>query len=155
MIWPVLAEQVEDIQADTWMDIIARIVDGAPALVAAVASGAVAIGIARKGAARHDETAEKVDNQAKSIAEIRESTVNSHARPLRYDVDDVVLGIDEVKALAETLGSEVRGDRIARRLGDKHLAKQVEDLAAQVQQAVERIEKQDQIAKKHHPEDML
>jgi len=150
----------EPAQADSYFDVLARLVDSLPSLVTAAAGAAVAIAIARKGAARHEETAkkvddqaatiqgtaQKVDDQAATIEEIRESTVNSHQRPMRYDLDDVATDVGEVKSLVETIGAEVREDRKARRTGDESLASRLDALAI-------RLDRQDEIAAKHHPED--
>ncbi|MEJ9077112.1 hypothetical protein WKY82_01710 [Gordonia malaquae] len=85
--------------------------------------------------------------QVKTIREIRESTVNSLQRPMRYDLDDVSDdAVGEVKALVETIGAGVREDRVARRAGDQALAGRLDELAV-------RLDRQDAIAAKHHPED--
>ncbi|MGB6246121.1 hypothetical protein [Gordonia sp. (in: high G+C Gram-positive bacteria)] len=162
--WPILAEQAS---ADTWMDIAARIVDASPALMTAAAGAAVAIRIAQKGATRHEETARTVAEQSKTIREIRESTVNSHDRPMRYDIDDLAAAVTTVTALTKTLGSEIREDRLARRSGDDRLqendrkmwgllqefGRQLNVLAAQLDELAARQDRQDRIAEKHHPDE--
>lgn len=136
----------EQAQADSVFDLVARLIDNGAALIAAAVTGVTAIVIARKGGVRHEETAKQVEEQAKTIEEIRESTVNSHQRPMRYDLDDVSDAVGEVKALVETIGAEVREDRVARRAGDQALAGRLDELAV-------RLDRQDAIAAKHHPED--
>lgn len=136
----------EPAQADSYFDVLARLVDSLPSLITAAAGAAVAIAIARKGAARHEETAKKVDDQAATIEEIRESTVNSHQRPMRYDLDDVSDAVGEVKTLVETIGAEVREDRIARRAGDQALNDRLDKV-------VVRLDRQDAVTAKHHPDD--
>ncbi|WP_052005427.1 hypothetical protein [Gordonia malaquae] len=89
---------------------------------------------------------EQVEEQAKTIREIWESTVNSHQRPMRYDLDDVSDAVGDVRALVETIGAEVREDRVARRAGDQALPARLDELAV-------RLDRQDAIAAKHHSED--
>lgn len=132
---PILAEQAN---ADTWLDIVARLVDTVPSVLTAAAGAAVAIMIARKGAARHEEAQQ-------SIAEVRDSTVNDHTRPLRYDIDDVLTEVRKGRKLTEKLGAEVREDRDARRTADEKLATRITDLSGRVEAVIS----------KHHPEDAL
>lgn len=126
----------EQANADSWLDIFARLVDSLPGLITAAVGAVVSIAIARRGAARHEETQH-------SIAEVRDSTVNDHARPLRYDVDDVLREVRAGQALTERIGAEVREDRASRRAADDTLARRLDLLSHRVETSIA----------KHHPED--
>ncbi|GAC80795.1 hypothetical protein SAMN04488550_0644 [Gordonia malaquae] len=65
---------------------------------------------------------------------------------MRYDLDDVSDAVGDVRALVETIGAEVREDRVARRAGDQALPARLDELAV-------RLDRQDAIAAKHHSED--
>lgn len=139
----------EQATADTWLDLGARLVDAMPGILTAVAGAITAIVIAVRGARRHAEAAD-------DIAAVRDSTVNGHPRPMRYDLDDVLVEVRAARAeVAEVksqvtkldersarIGNEVRRDRQARRAEDTRIR-------ADLAKAIERSER---VVAKYHPE---
>lgn len=156
-----LAEQAD---ADSGWDILARLVDNAGGIIGAIAAAIALIAVKRAGQRdeetkavieqRHEENRAAIQQVAASTEEIRESTVNSHERPMRYDIDDlaaavvslhgtvatIASSVQELKGQLQELGEQQEDDRAARRAGDRGLAA--------------RVEAQERIARLRHPDDM-
>ncbi|BDD83478.1 hypothetical protein TPB0596_32410 [Tsukamurella pulmonis] len=156
-----LAEQA---YADSGWDILARLVDNVGSIIGAIAAAIALIAVKRAGVRdeetkaaieqRHEENRAAIQQVAESTEEIRESTVNSHEWPMRYDLDDlaaavvslhgtvatVASSVQELKGQVQELSDQQEDDRAARRAGDRGLAA--------------RVEEQERIARLRHPDDM-
>ena len=129
----------EQVNADSGLDLAAYLIVGLPGTIAAIFAGVIGWN-ARKS---HRSLAAQNQSTADDVASIRDSTVNDHQRPMRYDVDDVLTEIRAVRVLAEKIGAEVREDRTTRREGDETLRRRLDTLSDRVET----------IIAKHHPED--
>lgn len=144
-----------------WWDIGVRLVDSMPGILTALAGVITAIVIARRGEARTNARTKRVEA---NLDAVRESVVNDHPRPARYDLDDILAEVrtvsiqvarvddrqrkmcNQVDALDERtsrIGDEVRHDRDMRRIEDARIRR---ELAAAIDRA-------EHVIAKHHPED--
>ena len=116
------------INADSWMDVVAYLVVGLPGLLAALA----AFRVVKKSAAAQQVIGE-------DVTVVREHVANTHESNLRSDVDQLLVGMVEVKRAVGRIGDEVRDERAA--------------TSADRRDMWAHIRRQDRIAEKHHPDD--
>lgn len=109
MTGPIAWLLAEQAQADSGWDILARLIDNASGIIAAIAAGIAMVAVRRAGR-HHDDTAEKLDQVSQDTEQIRESTVNSHTRPARYDIDDIARNLTEFRGDLSAAIVAVRGD---------------------------------------------
>lgn len=119
----------EAIGADTGMDLGAYFIAGMPATIAAIGAAYAAI-----RAARHN-------------AEVRNQVSNDHETNLRDDIDRLLSGMATLNERTARIGDELRSEVDARRDNDSRLRARLAKLG-------EDVARQNDIAERHHPEDM-
>ena len=129
-----LAEQAN---ADTWLDLVARFMDQLPAMLTALAGVVTAIVIAKRGAARYDAA-------AADLAAVRDSVVNDHDRPMRYDLDDVAAALIALRGDIADVGTKVDEEAATRRSADAATNRKVDAAIAWAKA----------VTAEHHPESM-
>lgn len=117
---------VEQIGADTGMDLAAYFVAGLPATVGAITALVIAV-----RSLRHN-------------AEIREQVSNDHVTNLRDDLDSMASTLSTIDERTRRIGDDQRREVRARRDADRRHG----DRLALID---ERLDRQDRIADKHHP----
>lgn len=116
-------------QADTGMDLIDHFLAGLPATIGAI----TALAIATKSL-RHN-------------SEIRDQVSNDNDTNMRDDIDRLMNVVSRIDERTVRIGAEQHRDRDARRSGDMRLADQLAKLDV-------RLDRQGEIARRHHPEEM-
>ncbi|AKJ72199.1 hypothetical protein TPA4_34 [Tsukamurella phage TPA4] len=166
-LW-ILAEQAD---ADSGWDILARLVDNAAAIIAAIAA-AIALVLARRAGQRNDQNAAALERMEQTTNEVREHVANDHPN-LRADLDAKVAALGKkldtviarmdshdaatrelnasMAALDERtqrIGNEVRTNNTLRRDADTRMSEQMAKMS-------ESIANQERIARLRHPDDMI
>lgn len=182
MMWPAWLILSEQAHAEDVMDLWARFIDGLPAVLAAIATGTAAIVIARRGAARHAETAIRQEEQAvqqaeqaAALAEVREQVSNDHTTNLRVDIDELAAAVrrlggkvdavlarqdahdEATRDMRATLAHvDERSARIGQEVTRNNLMRREEDarLRNQLAAVAEGLAEQQRIARLRHPDDM-
>ncbi|WP_424324742.1 DUF2746 domain-containing protein [Gordonia sp. (in: high G+C Gram-positive bacteria)] len=93
-----------------------------------------------KNARQHEE-------QNAAIGEVREQVANDHDSNLRDDIDKILDAVALVDERTRRIGDDQRREVAARRDGDRRIADHLSDIG-------ERLDRQDRIAAKHHPEEL-
>lgn len=137
----------ETVNADNALDLWAYLIVGLPGTIGAVIAGV----IGWKSRQSHADL-------RKSTEAIRESVVNGHPRPMRYDLDDVAAAlialrgdiadvahkVDDLDERTGRIGDETREEAVTRRSADAATNAKVDEALAWAKAVTAR----------HHPESM-